>query len=178
MTYWESVTANIIPSGSDTLEARVCWNDWSQLRPVTRWQVLIGCSVPGGAPVRPVTTQMISVSVRLTSAQSALACPYCWIMRCGLSGLRSNYEGESRIHVCAFAKPLVESRALGLFATFHNTYGRRVRVRSESEPRLAYLTFLLRPYQLKFFQQRCRRGWKARKHPYSSSAVIKGAVES
>ena len=33
------------------------------------------------------------------------------------SGLRSNYEGESRIHVCAFAKPLVSQGCLSHFPT-------------------------------------------------------------
>lgn len=33
------------------------------------------------------------------------------------SGLRSNYEGGSRIHVCAFVKPLVLQGCLPLFPT-------------------------------------------------------------
>ena len=33
------------------------------------------------------------------------------------SGLRSNYEGESRIHVCALAKPLVSPGCLPHFPT-------------------------------------------------------------
>ena len=98
---------------------------------VARWQVLIGCSL--------LTTQMISVSARLTSAQSALTCP--------------------PFPIFLFPHPL------------HTMV-------SELGESLAYLAFLLRPYQLKFFQQRCRPSWKARKHPYSSSAVFKGAAES
>ena len=39
------------------------------------------------------------------------------MMYLSLSGLRSNYEGESRIHVCAFAKSLVSQGCLPDFPT-------------------------------------------------------------
>ena len=39
------------------------------------------------------------------------------MMYLSLSGLRSNYEGESRIHVCAFAKSVVSQGCLPHFPT-------------------------------------------------------------
>lgn len=39
------------------------------------------------------------------------------IMYLSLSELRSNYEGESRIHVCALAKPLISPSCLPHFPT-------------------------------------------------------------
>ena len=42
-----------------------------------------------------------------------------------LSGLRRNHEGESRIHVCTFVKPLVSQGCLSQFPTDYRGRNRR-----------------------------------------------------
>ena len=123
------------------VEARVCWNDWSQSRPVTRWQVSIGCSLHRNGRTSHDRMSRISyqTSVTVISCSTGSSCLVTGKHLASRSGRADVYPHHSALLIqISFYFPLL-SPAPQLAS------GSEVKYLENAIHRLVQLAFLLRP---------------------------------